>query len=112
MLTVNEQTFSEEVLKASVPTLVHFWAPWCGLCRLIVPTLLSLEQTWERQIKVVSVNADDNFKLANTYRLTNLPTLILFDRGQIIYRIEGFYKRDELSYTLENLMANLVVNSA
>lgn len=112
MLTVNDRTFSDEVLKASVPTLVHFWAPWCGLCRLIAPTLLALEQTWDRQIKVVSVNADDNFKLANTYRLTNLPTLILFDRGEMIYRIEGFYKRDELSHTLENLMANLVVNSA
>lgn len=101
--TVNENNFSQEVLYASQPTLVNFWAPWCGLCHLIMPTLTTFQKNWDREIKLVSVNADDNFKLANTYRLKSLPTLILFDQGKVVSRIEELKGRDELSRILEQL---------
>lgn len=112
LATVNEKTFSQEVLSASKLTLVHFWAPWCGLCHLIMPTLVSFQNRWHQDIKIVSVNADENFKLANTYRLRNLPTLILFDHGQVICRLEGLKGRDELHRTLETLVRNTLPSSA
>ncbi|PSO66674.1 MAG: thiol reductase thioredoxin [Cyanobacteria bacterium QH_2_48_84] len=112
VLSVSEQTFSQEVLESSQPTLVHFWAPWCGLCRMIKPSLLHFQSEWNRHIKIVGVNADENFKLANAYRLTNLPTLILFDQGQVVYRIEGLQGREELCRTLEKAVVNLIPNLA
>ena len=112
VLAVSEKTFSKEVLESSQPVLINFWAPWCGLCRLINPTLLKFESQSHGEIKLVSINADENFKLANVYRLRNLPTLILVDRGRVIYRIEGFHKREELQRILDNMTVNLLATSA
>jgi len=110
--TVNETNFSQEVLSSHQPTLVHFWAPWCGLCHLIMPTLITFQNSWDQEIKLVSVNADENFKLANTYRLKSLPTLILFDQGKVVSRLEELKGRDELYRTLETLMSHALPNSA
>ena len=83
VLSVTERTFTQEVLESPIPVLVNFWAPWCGLCKLINPQLQKFQSQWGPNVKLVGINADSNFKLANTYRLTSLPTLILFEGGQI-----------------------------
>ena len=106
LLSVNEQMFTQEVLKCSSPVLVHFWAPWCGLCKLITPQLCQFQQDWRGTIKVVGVNADQSLKLANTYRLQTLPTLIIFDRGQILYRLEHFQGREDLRRRLDSFMVS------
>ncbi|MDJ0507725.1 MAG: thioredoxin domain-containing protein [Crocosphaera sp.] len=103
MLSVNKQNFSRVVLNSPNPVLVNFWAPWCGLCLLINPSLHTIQREWDAPPEVVSVNADENFQLANTYRLKNLPTLILFNQGQIIHRIEGIKERHELRQQLNQL---------
>ncbi|BBD56967.1 Thioredoxin 1 [Planktothrix agardhii] len=106
LLSVNEQMFTQEVLKSSSPVLVHFWAPWCGLCKLIMPQLCQFQQDWRGTIKVVGVNADQSLKLANTYRLQTLPTLIIFDRGQVLYRLEHFQGREDLRRRLDSFMVS------
>ncbi len=100
---VCEQTFTQEVLSSSVPVLVNFWAPWCGLCRLINPQLNRVMEEWGGKIKVVSINADENLKLANTYRLTNLPTLLLLDQNTVIHRLERFHSVDDLQRAFGDL---------
>lgn len=112
MLSVTEKSFRKLVLESSHPVLVHFWAPWCGLCRLIQPTLLSWQNDCQGAIQLVSVNADENFKLANSFRLRNLPTLILFDRGVVVHRLEEIHSREELQQTLRLITKNQVVRSA
>lgn len=106
LLSVSEQMFPQEVLEASTPVLVHFWAPWCGLCKLIMPQLCQFQQDWRGTIKVVGVNADQSLKLANTYRLQTLPTLIIFDRGQVLYRLEHFQGREDLRRRLDSFMVS------
>ena len=104
VLSVNERTFTLEVLESPKPVLVHFWAPWCGLCRLINPQLAHFQVQSGGKFKLVDINADQNFKLANAYRLTTLPTLILFEEGQILDRFDHFRGRDDLSKTLESIL--------
>ena len=104
VLSVSERTFAQEVFQASTPVLVHFWAPWCGLCRAIEPTLTTFEAEWAVQVKLVGVNADQSFKLANTYRLTSLPTLILFEGDKVRFRFENYQGREELRRTLDSWM--------
>lgn len=112
LFSVNEQTFESEVLTSSQPVLVHFWAPWCGFCHMINPVLLKLESEIERPIKLVSINADDNFKLATFYRLKNLPTLMLFERGSLVERIDHFSHREGLEKTIANLLNQVIAQSA
>lgn len=101
VLSVSERTFIQEVLESPVPVLVNFEAPWCSLCRIIHPLLLQFQNQCSDEIKLVGVNADQNFKLSNTYRLTSLPTLLLIEKGIVKQRLEGFRSRDDLRLALE-----------
>ena len=103
LVSINEKNFTQEVYHASSPVLVHFWAPWCGLCRMINPLLLRFQQESGDRIQVLGINADDNLKLSSTYRLTTLPTLILFDGERVMQRLEGFQGRDAVSRALSEL---------
>ena len=103
VLSVSEQTFTQEVLESPVPVLVNFWAPWCGLCRNIQPLLLQFQTDCSEQIKLVEVNADQNFQLSNAYRLTTLPTLILIEDGIVRQRLDSFRGQDELRRALAEI---------
>ncbi|MBR8838261.1 MAG: thioredoxin [Stigonema ocellatum SAG 48.90 = DSM 106950] len=103
VLSVNERTFTQEVLECEIPVLVNFEAPWCGLCRIIQPLLLQFQTQCSDQIKLVGINADQNFKLSTTYRLKSLPTLLLIENGIVRKRLESFRGREDLFLALEEI---------
>ncbi|NEP16247.1 MAG: thioredoxin [Leptolyngbya sp. SIO4C1] len=103
-MTINEDHFEQEVSTSSLPVLVHFWAPWCGLCRMVTPILHRFQSEWADQVRVIDVNADDSLRLANFYQLTTLPTLLFMQHGQVVQRFEGLRGRDELKRILDSLM--------
>jgi thioredoxin 1 len=108
--SVTDLNFKEQVLNSSIPVLVNFEAPWCGLCKIIQPTLIQFHDRWDEQIKLVNLNADDNLKSASTYRLRTLPTLILFTNGQITDRLEGFHSREALRANLDRMTRMASIN--
>ncbi|MBW4506686.1 MAG: thioredoxin family protein [Scytonematopsis contorta HA4267-MV1] len=105
VLLVNERTFSQEVLQSPVPVLVNFEAPWCGLCRVVHPLLSQIKSNLGDNIKLVGINADNNFKLSNTYKLKSLPTLLLIEGGVVKQRLEGFSNREDLLNAFEIIKA-------
>ncbi|MGI8502803.1 MAG: thioredoxin family protein [Hassallia sp.] len=106
VLLLSERTFNQEVLESPIPVLVNFEAPWCGLCRIIKPLLLQFKTECGEEIKLVGVNADQNFKLATTYRLKSLPTLLLIENGIVRERLDCFRGRDDLRQALEEIKVN------
>ena len=104
--SVEEKNFTEMVLLASHQHLVllNFGAPWCSLCKILQPLIDRAIPTWENQIEVLNIDADDNLRLASTYRIRTLPTLLLFADGEVVQRFDRFNNRDDLQHSLDNIL--------
>lgn len=96
-MEVNAGTFDEEVLQASVPVVVDFWAPWCGPCRLVGPELDKLAAKAGSSAKFVKVNVDDNRDLAVRYGVMSIPTLAKFVDGEVVAQVVGARNADSLA---------------
>jgi len=79
---VSEAEFSTEVLGASLPVLVDFWAEWCGPCKAIAPVLEEISNEMAGKVKIVKVNVDENPNIAAQYGIRSIPTMILFKGGE------------------------------
>jgi len=86
---VNDQNFESEVLNASVPVLVDFWAPWCGPCRMLAPVVDTVAEQYQGRVKVFKLNIDDNPKTPTAYGIMSIPTLLLFNYGGVKGQIVG-----------------------
>ena len=97
------EAFNQELLTSDGLVLLEFGAPWCGLCRFVQPLIDRLASEGERSVEVVRVNVDNNFWLPRRYRVRSLPTLILFEKGQEVQRLEHFASRDDVLRRCEQL---------
>jgi thioredoxin 1 len=101
---VTDDNFQAEVLEAGEPVLVDFWAPWCGPCRVVHPILE--EMSAEREdVKIVSLNIDENLETANQYEVLSIPTMIVFKGGQPAKRIVGAMPKKKLEAEIEPAIA-------
>jgi thioredoxin 1 len=80
---INEENFEAEVLKATQPVLVDFWAAWCGPCKMLAPMLEEIANEQAGRVKVAKVNVDDNPALAQRYGIQAIPTLLYFNKGEV-----------------------------
>ncbi|MDP8210766.1 MAG: thioredoxin [Candidatus Stygibacter australis] len=88
--------FQKEVLESTKPVLVDFWAPWCGPCRALAPTLEELAEKHSDKVTVGKLNVDENPELATKYHVMSIPTLLLFKDGQIDKQHIGLISTDKL----------------
>ena len=93
---VSDTDFEVQVLKAEVPVLVDFWAPWCAPCRMVSAALEEIAEAMEGSIKVCKVNVDENPVAAQNHGIRAIPTLIVFTGGQEAARMVGVHPRDEI----------------
>ena len=103
VLEVTDQAFEKEVMKATKPVLVDFWAPWCGPCRIVGPIVESLAEKNDG-FKFCKVNVDENQKVASQYRVMSIPTLMLFKDGKVMDTIIGAVPEEALQSKLDELL--------
>ncbi len=100
-LEVTDETFDQEVLQATVPVLVDFWAPWCGPCRMAAPIVHEVAEKYAGRCKVVKVNVDENPEIASRYQIRSIPSLFLFKGGQQVDQAIGVQTAAQLSAMID-----------
>lgn len=100
-LKVESANFENEVIKSNVPVLVDFWAPWCGPCKRLGPTIETLATEYDGRVKVMKVNVDDNQDLAARFGIRGIPTVMVFKGGKPVSTLVGLRSKDELARVLD-----------
>jgi thioredoxin len=86
---VTDASFEADVLKADVPVLVDFWAPWCGPCRMVAPVLEKVAEAYAGRVTVVKLNTDENPEVSMRYGIRSIPTIALFKGGEVVDGVIG-----------------------
>ena len=100
-LVITEQNFEEEVLRAKQPVLVDFWATWCGPCRMLAPVIEEIANEYEGKVKVGKVNVDDERELALEYGVSSIPTVMVFQNGEVKETSVGYRPKEEIEQLLK-----------
>lgn len=104
-IQLTDATFDQEVLKSAIPALVDFWAPWCGPCRMLAPVIEELAGEYAGKVKVCKMNTDENPGSAATYKISAIPTVLLFKGGKLVQELVGMQSKDALKRHLDGLIA-------
>lgn len=104
-ITFLDQDFEQEVLKSSSPVVVDFWAPWCGPCRIVNPTIEELAKEYAGKIKVGKLNVDENQMTAGTYNVMSIPTVMVFKNGQPVASIVGAQSKEAYKKAIDEALA-------
>jgi thioredoxin 1 len=105
ILTVNQETFQEKVLQSELPVLIDFWAVWCGPCRVVAPVLEELAEELDGKVRIAKVNVDENQELAMQFRISSIPTFVLFKGGQPVDATRGAMPKAAFKQFLESHIA-------
>lgn len=93
---VTDAVFEEEVLKSDIPVLVDFWAPWCGPCRAMGPVIDELADEYAGKVKICKMNVDENSASPSKYGIRAIPTLILFNAGEVVDQTTGAVSKSSI----------------
>ncbi len=103
LIAVTDSDFAEQVLKSEQPVLVDFWAEWCAPCRALGPVIESLADEFDGRARIAKVDVDSNQEVARQFGIRSIPTVILFDKGQIVETFVGVRAKGDYAASLDKV---------
>ncbi len=104
-VTVTDASFAHDVMQASMPVVVDLWAPWCGPCRMVAPTLEKLAREYQGKLRIAKLNVDENPRTAQSYQVSGIPTLLFFKNGRLVDRVIGALPERQLRGAVERFLS-------
>lgn len=103
LIDITDDTFEQEVIQSDKPVIVDFWATWCGPCKMIAPILEEIAGEYADKVKVVKLDVDANNKTAGKYNIMSIPSLLFFNKGEIVDQVVGAIPKTQLASRLEKI---------
>jgi len=104
LIEITDANFEEEVIKSSLPVLVDFWAEWCGPCKQLAPILAELAKDNEGKIKIGKLDVDSNQESASKFAIRNIPTLLLFQNGEVKQQLVGVKPKGAIQQEINKVL--------
>ncbi|WP_186431361.1 thioredoxin [Clostridium sp. BSD9I1] len=98
---IKDNNFQDEVLKSDIITVVDFWAPWCGPCKMLGPVIDEISKELKNKAKFVKINVDENPTVSSQYRIESIPTVLVFKGGKIVENLVGFRPKQAIKMAIE-----------
>lgn len=109
---VTDQNFSKEVLRADLPVLVGFWAPWCAPCQTLPPMLQEIIDDYFGKVKVMQATVDETPDLADEFRISSIPTLLVFKEGRMVGKRTSAETKEDIAEWLDRHIDETMGGSA
>lgn len=102
---VTDATFEGDVIKNDLPTLVDFWAPWCGPCRMVAPIVGELSEEYAGKVNFVKMNTDENPQVPTKFGIRSIPSLLIFKNGELKDTVVGYRPKNDIKKRIEEALA-------
>jgi len=103
-IIVTSSNFDTEVTKSAVPVVADFWAEWCGPCKMIAPILKDLAKDYKDKIKIAKIDVDAEGELAQQFNIVSIPTILVFNKGQVVKQQIGAVPRQALEKMIKEVL--------
>lgn len=104
LVEFTDANFEAEVLKSELPVLVDFWAPWCGPCRMIAPSVEALAAEYAGKAKIGKLNTDENEDVSAKFGIRSIPTLLVFKNGEVVNQLVGALPKEKIAEQLNRAL--------
>ena len=104
VVEITDANFEEQVANSATPVLVDFWAEWCGPCRMLAPTIEELSEEYAGKVTVGKLNTDENRDVAVKYGISAIPTIILFNKGEVAQKLVGLSAKKDLKAAMDAVL--------